>query len=77
MKLLSTSLLLLNFGSLYSTLIPHHLNEIVPKLVESTLSSSIIWDRLAEMTDTFGHRQVGSKGLEHVKLFIYNIFNHH
>ncbi|KXN65993.1 Zn-dependent exopeptidase [Conidiobolus coronatus NRRL 28638] len=33
-------------------------------LINNTLNTTIVWDRLAEMTDTFGHRLVGSKGLE-------------
>ncbi|KAG0348954.1 hypothetical protein BG004_003437 [Podila humilis] len=41
-----------------------HMNADVEKLIAGSLESSIVWDRLAEMTDTFGHRLVGSDSLE-------------
>ncbi|CAO3569866.1 unnamed protein product [Mortierella alpina] len=36
----------------------------VDRLVAGSLESNIVWDRLAEMTDTFGPRLVGSDALE-------------
>lgn len=34
------------------------------RLIGEALGSTVAWDRLAEMTDTFGHRLSGSKALE-------------
>ncbi|KAF8975396.1 hypothetical protein BGZ46_009154 [Entomortierella lignicola] len=42
----------------------NHFQENIDKLVEGSLESSIVWDRLAEMTDTYGNRIVGSEALE-------------
>ncbi|ORZ04566.1 hypothetical protein BCR41DRAFT_374859 [Lobosporangium transversale] len=42
----------------------HHFQENIDKLIAGSLESSIVWDRLAEMTDTFGNRLVGSDALE-------------
>ncbi|KAG0370182.1 hypothetical protein BGZ54_007382 [Gamsiella multidivaricata] len=36
----------------------------IDQLVAGTLESNIVWDRLAEMTDTYGPRIVGSETLE-------------
>ncbi|KAG0198015.1 hypothetical protein BGX28_008496 [Mortierella sp. GBA30] len=41
-----------------------HMQAEVEKLVAGSLESSIVWDRLAEMTDTFGNRIAGSEALE-------------
>ncbi|KAF9911659.1 hypothetical protein EC991_002777 [Linnemannia zychae] len=41
-----------------------HMDEAVEQIVKGTLESNIVWDRLAEMTDTFGSRIVGSDALE-------------
>ncbi|KAF9127816.1 hypothetical protein BGW39_005605 [Mortierella sp. 14UC] len=41
-----------------------HMDAAVEQIVEGTLESNIVWDRLAEMTDTFGPRVVGSDALE-------------
>ncbi|KAF9144755.1 hypothetical protein BG015_012106 [Linnemannia schmuckeri] len=41
-----------------------HMDAAVEQIVEGTLESNIVWDRLAEMTDTFGPRIVGSDALE-------------
>ncbi|KAF8924367.1 hypothetical protein EDD21DRAFT_371954 [Dissophora ornata] len=41
-----------------------HMQADVEKLVAGSLESSIVWDRLAEMTDTFGNRIAGSESLE-------------
>ncbi|KAG0060309.1 hypothetical protein BGZ89_012370 [Linnemannia elongata] len=41
-----------------------HMNAAVEQIVEGTLESNIVWDRLAEMTDTYGPRIVGSDALE-------------
>ena len=39
--------------------------EIAQKIIiESTRNDAFAWNRLAEMTDTFGHRLSGSPGLE-------------
>ncbi|KAF9574835.1 hypothetical protein EC968_005313 [Mortierella alpina] len=45
----------------------YHLDAMKPdvdRLVAGSLESSIVWDRLAEMTDTYGPRLVGSEALE-------------
>ncbi|KAI9297938.1 Zn-dependent exopeptidase [Neoconidiobolus thromboides FSU 785] len=39
-------------------------NNNVNRLLASTQNTTIIWDRLAEMTDLYGHRITGSKALE-------------
>ncbi|KAG0348780.1 hypothetical protein BGZ54_004534, partial [Gamsiella multidivaricata] len=41
-----------------------HMQADIDKLVAGSLESSIVWDRLAEMTDTYGNRIVGSEALE-------------
>ncbi|KAG0218102.1 hypothetical protein B0O80DRAFT_501679 [Mortierella sp. GBAus27b] len=41
-----------------------HWQSDIDQLVAGSLESSIVWDRLAEMTDTFGNRIVGSDALE-------------
>ncbi|KAF8942152.1 hypothetical protein BGZ47_006783 [Haplosporangium gracile] len=41
-----------------------HMQTDVDALVAGSLESSIVWDRLAEMTDTYGNRIVGSEALE-------------
>ncbi|KAF9571372.1 hypothetical protein EC968_000688 [Mortierella alpina] len=41
-----------------------HMQADVDALIEGSLESSIVWDRLAEMTDTFGNRVAGSEALE-------------
>ena len=38
--------------------------EPASRLVGAALADTAAWDRLAELTDTFGHRLAGSKGLE-------------
>ncbi|KAF9425120.1 hypothetical protein BGZ94_007821 [Podila epigama] len=42
----------------------NHMQSDVDQLVAGSLESSIVWDRLAEMTDTFGNRIAGSAALE-------------
>ncbi|KAG0278030.1 hypothetical protein BGZ95_004868 [Linnemannia exigua] len=42
----------------------NHMDAAVEQIVEGTLESNIVWDRLAEMTDTYGPRIVGSDALE-------------
>ncbi|KAF9958258.1 hypothetical protein BGZ72_000656 [Mortierella alpina] len=42
----------------------NHLQADVDTLIAGSLESSIVWDRLAEMTDTFGSRVAGSEALE-------------
>ena len=34
------------------------------RLIEESLSSGFAWERLAELTDTFGHRLSGSASLD-------------
>ncbi|KAF9191823.1 hypothetical protein BGZ51_006707 [Haplosporangium sp. Z 767] len=41
-----------------------HMQAYVDQLIAGSLESSIVWDRLAEMTDTYGNRIVGSEALE-------------
>ncbi|KAI1300112.1 hypothetical protein EDD11_006310 [Mortierella claussenii] len=41
-----------------------HFQKNVDKLIAGSLESSIVWDRLAEMTDTYGNRIAGSEALE-------------
>ncbi|KAF8938660.1 hypothetical protein EDD21DRAFT_440257 [Dissophora ornata] len=41
-----------------------HMQADVNQLVAGSLESSIVWERLAEMTDTYGPRIVGSEALE-------------
>ncbi|KAG0048338.1 hypothetical protein BGZ83_006684 [Gryganskiella cystojenkinii] len=41
-----------------------HMQTEIDKLVAGSLESSIVWDRLAEMTDTYGNRIAGSEALE-------------
>ncbi|KAF9400301.1 hypothetical protein BGX21_004588 [Mortierella sp. AD011] len=41
-----------------------HFQDNIDKLVAGSLESSIVWDRLAEMTDTYGNRIAGSDALE-------------
>ncbi|OAQ30439.1 Zn-dependent exopeptidase [Linnemannia elongata AG-77] len=41
-----------------------HMQADVDALVAGSLESSIVWDRLAEMTDTYGNRIAGSEALE-------------
>ncbi|KAG0092660.1 hypothetical protein BGZ93_008224 [Podila epicladia] len=41
-----------------------HMQGDVEKIIAGSLESNIVWDRLAEMTDTYGHRLVGSDALE-------------
>ncbi|KAG0219789.1 hypothetical protein BGX33_000631 [Mortierella sp. NVP41] len=41
-----------------------HMDAAVEQIVEGTLESNIVWDRLAEMTDTYGPRIAGSDALE-------------
>ncbi|KAF9360282.1 hypothetical protein BGX26_009965 [Mortierella sp. AD094] len=41
-----------------------HFQDNIDKLVAGSLESSIVWDRLAEMTDTYGNRIAGSEALE-------------
>ncbi|KAG0245076.1 hypothetical protein BGW41_004333 [Actinomortierella wolfii] len=41
-----------------------HMQTDVDQLIQSTLKSEIVWNRLAEMTDTFGPRLVGTPALE-------------
>ncbi|KAI9297984.1 Zn-dependent exopeptidase [Neoconidiobolus thromboides FSU 785] len=41
-----------------------YLKDNVNRLLASTQNNTIIWDRLAEMTDLYGHRITGSKALE-------------
>ncbi|KAG0294214.1 hypothetical protein BGZ96_001587 [Linnemannia gamsii] len=41
-----------------------HMDAAVEQIVEGTLESNIVWDRLAEMTDAYGPRIVGSDALE-------------
>ncbi|KAG0056547.1 hypothetical protein BGZ83_004570 [Gryganskiella cystojenkinii] len=41
-----------------------HMQTDVDQLVAGSLESRIVWDRLAEMTDTYGPRIVGSEALE-------------
>ncbi|KAF9335335.1 hypothetical protein BG006_000336 [Podila minutissima] len=41
-----------------------HMQGDVEQIIAGSLESNIVWDRLAEMTDTFGHRLVGSDALE-------------
>ncbi|KAK3808392.1 MAG: hypothetical protein J3Q66DRAFT_405714 [Benniella sp.] len=41
-----------------------HMQKDVDQLVSASLESNIVWNRLAEMTDTFGPRIVGSEALE-------------
>ena len=41
-------------------------NEPARRIVEEALSNRFAWDRLAELTDTFGHRLSGSESLEAV-----------
>ncbi|KAF9986761.1 hypothetical protein BGZ75_001477 [Mortierella antarctica] len=41
-----------------------HVQANVDTLIAGSLESSIVWDRLAEMTDTFGNRVAGSEALE-------------
>ena len=38
--------------------------EPASRLVGAALADTAAWDRLSELTDTFGHRLAGSKGLE-------------
>ena len=38
--------------------------EPASRLIGAALGSTAAWTRLAELTDTFGHRLAGSKGLE-------------
>ncbi|KXN69519.1 Zn-dependent exopeptidase [Conidiobolus coronatus NRRL 28638] len=40
------------------------LSHDINTLIKNTLNTDVVWDRLAEMTDTFGHRLVGSTNLE-------------
>ncbi|KAF9930865.1 hypothetical protein FBU30_011154 [Linnemannia zychae] len=41
-----------------------HMQADIDALVAGSLESSIVWDRLAEMTDTYGNRIAGSEALE-------------
>ncbi|KAF9999720.1 hypothetical protein BGZ65_004975, partial [Modicella reniformis] len=41
-----------------------HMQADIDQLVAGSLESSIVWDRLAEMTDTYGNRIAGSEALE-------------
>ncbi|KAF9215349.1 hypothetical protein BGZ59_001611 [Podila verticillata] len=41
-----------------------HMQSDIDQLVAGSLESSIVWDRLAEMTDTYGNRIAGSAALE-------------
>ncbi|KAF9362484.1 hypothetical protein BGX34_006061 [Mortierella sp. NVP85] len=41
-----------------------HMQADIDQLVAGSRESSIVWDRLAEMTDTYGNRIVGSEALE-------------
>ncbi|KAI1307694.1 hypothetical protein EDD11_004396 [Mortierella claussenii] len=41
-----------------------HMQTDVDQLVAGSLESNIVWDRLAEMTDTYGPRIAGSEALE-------------
>ncbi|KAG0095932.1 hypothetical protein BGZ93_005243 [Podila epicladia] len=41
-----------------------HMQSDIDQLVAGSLESSIVWDRLAEMTDTYGSRIAGSAALE-------------
>ncbi|KAG0337641.1 hypothetical protein BG000_005184 [Podila horticola] len=41
-----------------------HMKGDVEQIIAGSLESNIVWDRLAEMTDTYGHRLVGSDTLE-------------
>ncbi|KAF9413299.1 hypothetical protein BGZ94_000775, partial [Podila epigama] len=41
-----------------------HMLADVEQLISGSLESDVVWDRLAEMTDTYGHRLVGSAALE-------------
>ncbi|KAF9434501.1 hypothetical protein BGZ76_007908 [Entomortierella beljakovae] len=53
-----------------------HMQENVDKLVAGSLESSIVWDRLAEMTDTFGNRIAGSEALENsIDWIVENVKN--
>ncbi|KAG0258379.1 hypothetical protein DFQ27_004667 [Actinomortierella ambigua] len=48
----------------YRAKFEEHMQANVDQLVESSLKTEIVWDRLAEMTDTFGARLVGTPALE-------------
>ncbi|KAG0021762.1 hypothetical protein BGZ82_011209 [Podila clonocystis] len=41
-----------------------HMKGDVEQIIAGSLESNVVWDRLAEMTDTYGHRLVGSESLE-------------
>ncbi|KFH73812.1 hypothetical protein MVEG_01026 [Podila verticillata NRRL 6337] len=41
-----------------------HMQSDVEQIIAGSLDSNIVWDRLAEMTDTYGHRLAGSASLE-------------
>ncbi|KAG0256862.1 hypothetical protein BG011_004282 [Mortierella polycephala] len=41
-----------------------HMTADVDQLIAGSRESNIVWDRLAEMTDTYGNRIVGSEALE-------------
>jgi carboxypeptidase Q len=50
-------------ASLHAWLEPYE--EPAARIIQAALSDRFAWNRLAELTDTFGHRLSGSAGLDH------------
>ncbi|KXN65991.1 Zn-dependent exopeptidase [Conidiobolus coronatus NRRL 28638] len=58
------SFILLALASLAQGKLSDEADKNLKTLIDNTLNTTIVWDRLAQMTDTYGHRLVGSEGLE-------------
>ena len=62
---LGTAALLTSFASTVAAQSPDTYRAATDRLIDAATKDSAAWNRIAELTDTFGSRIAGSEALEH------------